>query len=273
MLEILGQHRPFLVRGRHLKVACGDRALYESSSVTGELIVTGIEPRTNTLSRVVARRPGGETVAANIDQLVAVAAPRPAPDWYLMDRYVCAADLLACRCVLAWNKSDIAHPPPDATEYRQLGYQFIEVSARTGEGVSTLLSLLGARTSVLVGQSGVGKSSLINRLIPGATAAVGELAGSESLGRHTTTAALMYCVGAGGRLIDTPGVREFVPVVSADQVDHGFAEFRRESVSCRFSDCRHIHEPDCAIKAALEAGRISARRYASYCRLHSSLAS
>lgn len=273
VLEIAGQYRRFLVRSRRLTIACGDHAVYESSDAAEDLVVTGIVPRTNTLSRVVARRTGGQTVAANISQLVAVSAPSPEPDWYLMDRYICAADILACRCVLVWNKSDLSPPPPAATEYRQLGYHFLEVSAKTGEGISTLLSLLGARTSVLVGQSGVGKSSLINRLVAGASAKVGELAGGGTMGRHTTTAALMYSVGAGGRLIDTPGVREFVPVIPAARIDHGFLELRREALGCRFSDCRHVGEPDCAIKAALAEGRISARRYASYRRLLSSLTS
>lgn len=267
ILEAGGARLRFMVKGRRLRVACGDRVRFESPPGSDERLVTAIEPRANALARS-AERGEDEIIAANLTRLIAVCAPRPEPDWVLMDRYACAAELLGCRPIALWNKCDLGHgSAPALGEYRQLGYAVLEVSTRTGAGLAELRTLMDHETSVFVGQSGVGKSSLINALVPGAEATTGELSAAHRVGTHTTTAALMYAVGTDGKLIDTPGVRDFVPAVTARRVDAGFPELRALAAGCRFADCSHLHEPGCAVKSALEAGALSVRRYASYARL------
>ncbi len=198
----------------------------------------------------------------------------PATDWHLVDRYLAAAELMGCRAVLVDNKSDTSVPEADAaraqemTVYRDLGYPSLSVSARTGAGVDGLIEALRDEIAILVGQSGVGKSSLINRLVPGADIVVGQLSAASAEGTHTTTASAMHRLPDGGRLIDTPGVRDFVPaIVDGSRVQLGFPEIRARADECRFGNCRHLREPDCAVKRAVEAGAISPRRYETYKRL------
>jgi ribosome biogenesis GTPase len=267
ILEADGTRLRFVVKGRRLRIVCGDRVRFESPPGSDERLVTEVESRANALARP-SERGEDEVIAANLTRLIAVCAPRPEPDWLLMDRYACAAELLGCSPVVLWNKCDLGHgSAPALAEYRQLGYAVLEVSSRTGAGLAELRTLMDHQTSVFVGQSGVGKSSLINTLVPGAGAVTGELSAAHRVGTHTTTAALMYAIGTAGKLIDTPGVRDFVPAVPARRVDAGFPELRALVPRCRFADCSHLHEPGCAVKAALEAGELSARRYASYTRL------
>ena len=267
-----GRRLPYAIRGRRLQPVCGDRVRYEKPAGADDWLITAIEPRRNELSRIATRGNGGECIAANLTQLVAVCAPRPEPDWFLIDRYLCAAELLGCHGTLLWNKADLAPPPPELDEYRQLGYTCLAVSAAGATGLDALRHLMHHETSVLVGQSGVGKSSLINALVADAAAVTGELSAARTVGRHTTTAVLLYDVGNGGRLIDTPGVRDFTPAIAGRRPDPGFVELRALAAHCRFADCSHVHEPGCAVKAALEQGGIAARRYASYRRLLESYA-
>ncbi len=272
-VEIDGERRPFVPKGRNLRIVCGDRVRYEAQATSEDLLAFAIEHRSNTLARCHQHGLGEEVIAANLTQLIAVCAPRPEPDLFLIDRYLCAAELMGCRPVLAWNKCDLGARMPDALrDYQQIGYRLIELSARTGTGMEALLKLLAGQVSALVGQSGTGKSSLINALAPGATAIVGELSAAMSTGTHTTTAVLMYTVAAAGRLLDTPGVRDFIPAIDSQQrIAHGFPEFRSLDMHCKFADCEHDHEPGCAIKQALAAGNISRRRYESYLRLRSAV--
>lgn len=148
-----------------------------------------------------------------------------------------------------------------------MGYQTVACSARAGEGVEALLELASHEVAALVGQSGVGKSSLIRRLIPGAEVEIGELMREEE-GRHTTTASRMFTLPRGGHLIDSPGVRDFAPAIDRlDARDMGFVEVARLAPGCRFQDCQHMREPNCAVRAAAESGAMSPRRYESYRRL------
>ena len=147
------------------------------------------------------------------------------------------------------------------------GYRWLACSVRTGEGIDAVLEVCAGQTAVLVGQSGVGKSSLVDRLIPGAGVEIGDLVRQEE-GRHTTTASKLFDLPRGGHLIDSPGVRDFAPAV--DRLDGrslGFVEVERLAPSCRFSDCRHMREPGCAVQSAVESGGMSPRRYESYRRL------
>lgn len=269
VLEIDGDSRPFIVKGRRLRVACGDHVRFELRPGSEDLLVTSLVPRRNVLARQDPRAADGEVVAANLTQLCAVIAPLPQPDLFLLDRFLCAAEMMACRAAVLWNKCDLAPAPPEiAGEYGSLGYAVLGVSARTGEGMAALRTALGGQESVLVGQSGVGKSSLVNALVPGMNASVGQLSGGNRMGTHTTSAVLMYDLGDQGWLLDAPGVRDFVPLLPAGRrLDQGFPELSRLAPQCRFADCRHLKEPGCRVKDAVTAGEVSRRRFESYRRL------
>jgi ribosome biogenesis GTPase len=262
-----GDRREFVVKGRGLRIVCGDRVHVEERPGSEALVATAIAPRRNMLARWRHHGARDEPVAANLSQLVTILAPAPAPDLFLADRHLCAAEAMGCRGLVAWNKVDIATCPPDvAAEFRRIGYDVLQVSSRTGEGMAALRAALAANTSVLVGQSGVGKSSLANALVPGSRATVGALSTGTATGSHTTTAMLMYAIpGAeGGWLVDTPGVRDFIPAIGTSRVEVGYREIRAAAERCRFADCGHDREPGCAVKDGVESGAISRRRYQSY---------
>lgn len=261
---------PYLVRGRKLRPVCGDEVRYEIIEDSERFaLVTRVEPRSNALERLAPRSQRPEVLAANITHVCVVIAPAPAPDLLLMDRFLCMAELMSCQAAVIRNKLDLG-PLPDEAEaaVTALPYARLDVSAQAGEGLGRVANWIGNGTAVLVGQSGVGKSALLNALVPAARAETGALSTGTGFGRHTTTAAIMHRMPAGGRLIDTPGVRTFLPAVSrARDLQDGFPEIREHRGGCRFADCQHVQEPDCAVRLAMDAGTISARRYASYRRL------
>jgi ribosome biogenesis GTPase len=215
-----------------------------------------------------------EPVVANITRLVVVVAPVPRPDFFVVDRYLCAATAAGIDGALAVNKSDLAQDADMLSEIDALvaaGYAHVNCSARAGHGLDELRRLLSSGVSVLVGQSGVGKSSLVRALLPGQEVTTGELVRDEE-GRHTTTASQAYQLASGepggGTLIDSPGVRDFAPAIDhLDAKTLGFPEVAALAAGCRFLDCRHLQEPGCAVMAAVEKGEMSARRYESYRRL------
>ncbi|MEN9705689.1 MAG: hypothetical protein RLZZ393_1568 [Pseudomonadota bacterium] len=257
--------RPF---GRQLQFVCGDRVRCERDA-HDEVIAIEVLPRRSALLRSNLRG-DSEPIVANLDRLAIVMAGVPRPDLYMVDRYLCAAASAGLGALVVVNKCDIPLDKDDEAglaELAALGYGVHRVGAHSGTGLDGLTTALAGHTSVLVGQSGVGKSSLIRRLaIDGAEAATGELM-RESEGRHTTTASRIYdCIG-GGRIIDSPGVRDYAP--SLDQLEPatlGFVEVERLAPACRFIDCRHMSEPQCAVTGAVGDG-ISRRRYESYRRL------
>ena len=238
-----------------------------------EALVTAVRERRNALERPDSRGKT-ELLAANLSRIVVVIAAEPAPDYYLVDRYICAAEMQGIAAAVAWNKADIAKElPAELTDYAKLGYPILRTSAKDATGIAALAQALREGVSLLAGQSGVGKSSLINALIPSADVTVGKLSVANREGRHTTTASFMHTLPGGGELIDTPGVREFAPVIAdLGKVQTGFREILNLAGQCRFSDCQHMREPDCAVKKACEAGEIAERRYASYKRLRNSAA-
>jgi ribosome biogenesis GTPase len=236
--------------------------------------ITALGPRRSALSRIDSRG-RRELVAANLTRLVAVAAPSPAPDWVVVDRYLVAAELNALSALLVLNKCDLLGTPPSHLDcYRRAGYPVHLTSAATGTGLAALAAALEDERSVMVGQSGVGKSSLLNALVGDARQSVGELTGKGRQGRHTTSSAVLYRLANGGELIDSPGVRNFAPYIEdPGELQHGFREFAEFLGRCRFDDCRHLVEPSCAVRAAVERGVICERRYASYERLYGLVAS
>src|SRR5215468_10897516 len=261
------QARPF---GRALGVVCGDEVRCRVDRQHEELHVIAVLPRRNALWRANARG-GAEAVVANLTQLLVVLAPLPLPDFFVIDRYLCAATAAGIPATLIVNKADLgveAVPAAELDSYAATGFAALACSATSGTGMAELLAALGPGTvAALVGQSGVGKSSLVRRLLPQADIAVGELVRAEE-GRHTTTAARLFDLPHGAALIDSPGVRDFAPAVSAlDERTLSFPEVARLAAGCRFSDCRHLREPGCAVRAAVEDGSWHPRRYESFRRL------
>ncbi|MFW6345626.1 MAG: small ribosomal subunit biogenesis GTPase RsgA [Halomonas sp.] len=260
----------------------GDRVIWrgrqdpEGKVVEGVVVARG--ERESVLERPDARgllKP----VAANIDQILVVFAVEPAPHANLIDRYLVAAEATGIAPVLVLNKIDLL--PPTGGElrdllarYEALGYPVVSTTTEREDGLAALHARLAGRTSVFVGQSGVGKSSLIDRLLPDEELRIGALSKDSRKGTHTTTTARLYALpaAASGELIDSPGIREFGLVhLDEQQVAEGFIEFRDHLGHCRFRDCRHRHEPGCALLEAVERGEIHPERFASYRRIVDSL--
>jgi ribosome biogenesis GTPase len=255
---------------RDLQVVCGDRVYCELDTRHDELRVVALAPRTGVLYRSNARG-GSELIAANLTLLVAVLAPLPVPDFYIVDRYLCAAQSAGIDACIVFNKTELGTAAADLgelTALAALGYPCLQASAEALLGLDALRTQLAGHTAVLVGQSGVGKSSLLRALIPASDAAVGALIRDDE-GRHTTTTTRLYQLPGGGALIDSPGVRDFAPAIEHLLAPAlGFLEIAARSAQCRFADCRHLREPQCAVRQAVEDGLLGARRYESYRRLH-----
>jgi ribosome biogenesis GTPase / thiamine phosphate phosphatase len=261
--------------GRKQRVVCGDHVVWGYPPSADGPSILSVAPRRNLIERIDARgRP--EPVAANIDRLAIVAAVQPSPDWFLVDRYWAGAVLKDVAGLLIVNKQDLGtrEVQPELETYRKLDLNCVETAAQTGAGIAELKDLLAGAVTLLVGQSGVGKSSLVNALIPDAAAQTAELT-RDIEGRHTTTTARWYALGEAAAIIDAPGVRDFAPPASLVRAaQRGFVEIHRYGVDCRFKDCRHMEEPGCAVRTAVLTQEIAPRRYESYrrlCRLYEKL--
>lgn len=254
---------------RNLGFVCGDIAECTYDPLHSAWLVQRLRPRRTVLHRSNARgRP--EAIAANLDLLVVVVAVLPEPDFYIVDRYLCAARSAGIAGLVAANKCDLpasASMDPELAVLAAAGTPVIRCSSSTGQGLDKLLGAVRGQAVMFVGQSGVGKSSLLRALVPAASAAVGELVRGEE-GRHTTSVARWHELPQGGALIDAPGVRDFAPAAQElDAASLGFAEIEAAAGGCRFADCAHLNEPHCAVRGAVESGAIAARRYESYRRL------
>jgi ribosome biogenesis GTPase / thiamine phosphate phosphatase len=251
---------------------CGDRVVWQATGETTG-VVTALQPRHSVLSRPdYSGR--DKPLAANLTQLVIVLAPEPDPSGYLLDQYLVTAELIQVKPLIAINKIDLlTGADADAffarfAHYPLIGYPLVQVSAKREHGLDALIDRLKGETSILVGQSGVGKSSLINALLPDLELETGRLSKATGLGRHTTSTATLYRLPQGGELIDSPGVRSFRLVdLTREEMEQGFPEFRAHIGQCRFHNCTHDHEPDCAILAAVETGEINPERLANFQRL------
>ncbi len=258
------------------RTVCGDRVRWQASNPR-EGVITGIEERDTILLRPDHHnqvRP----VAANMDQIVVVIASRPSFEYVMLDSYLVAAELIGARPVIVVNKSDLLDTESrDKLEqrlsvYTRIGYPLWFISTLTTDGLKNLHQQLRDHTSILVGQSGVGKSSLIQALLPDLDIRIGSLSQVTGLGRHTTTVAMLYHLPDGGDLIDSPGVRDFSPAdIAVEELHHGFREFRPYIGQCRFHNCRHTGEPGCAIQDAARADTISQQRLDNYRKLVTSM--
>jgi ribosome biogenesis GTPase len=259
--------RPF---GRRLDIVCGDLLRCERDAAHDEIHAVEVLPRRTALYRSSARG-DAEAVVANVTLMAVVIAPRPEPDLFVVDRYLCAASSGGMAALLVLNKVDLEGATElraSLTPYEDAGYEVVAVAARERRNVDALAAALRDRTGVLLGQSGVGKSSLVAGLAPQASdVQTGELVRGEE-GRHTTTSSRLYDLAGGGHLIDSPGVRDFAPAIqSLEPGSLGFVEVDRLSTACRFADCRHMAEPGCAVRDAAACGALDARRYESYRRM------
>jgi len=257
------------VFGRSTQVVCGDRVSCRRDAQHDTWHVLNALPRRSSIYRSNAQG-RSELIAANVDLLVVVMAPLPLPDLFVADRYLAAAECAPAAAVLLQNKTDLPSTPDTEAElsaYERAGYTVLRCSTRSGAGLDTLRERLRGCTALLVGQSGVGKSSLLRALVPDNDARIGELM-RDTDGRHTTTATSLHPLPGGGELLDSPGVRDFAPAL--DRLEPrtlGFVEIAPLYGQCRFSDCRHYDEPGCAVRAAVDGGTMSSRRYESYRRL------
>lgn len=248
---------------------CGDQVRCEEDSAHAEVHVTDILPRRSVLARATVRG-DAEPVVANLSLLVAVMAPAPLPDLFVIDRYLCAASSAGIKALVLVNKIDLIEDLDISVltdGFAAAGYEVLPCSVETGQGIEEIRAHLKDETSVFVGQSGVGKSSLIARLVPGIELATGEL-DRDAEGRHTTTSSSLHDLPGGGYVIDSPGVRDFAPSIeSLEPHSLGFPEVDRLAVGCRFADCQHLQEPGCAVRTAAESEQLDERRYESYRRL------
>lgn len=257
------------MRGRRLKPVCCDRVRIEAGQ-DGDWTITGIERRDTELSRPDSRG-RAEVLAANMSMLAVVAAPKPSPDWFVVDRYLAAAETMPTAAVLVFNKDDLESNSSAAEElraYERVGYLVVTSNSRDADGVASFLSAIAGHTAICVGQSGVGKTSLINALLPDAALPTSRISSKSGEGRHTTVNSRRFEAGTDTYIIDSPGVRDFAPAFTDPAVvSAGFREVAEAAPHCRFADCRHLREPDCAVKGRVDDGRISPRRYESYRRL------
>ena len=260
-----------LLRQNLPAMVVGDRVIWQRATEGG--VVTARLPRRNALARPDASGQS-KAVAANLDQILVVAAPAPEYSADLIDQYLVAAELTGIRPTLIFNKIDLINDKQRDNidtllqRYRNIGYNVLTASTIQAHGLDALRAQLADHTSVFVGQSGVGKSSLIRAFLPEESIAVGPLSTQSGLGQHTTSTSRLYHLPEGGQLIDSPGVRDFRlwPIPAAELLG-GFPDLARFQGECRFRDCSHRHEPGCALLKAVTDGEVVAARLQSYLRL------
>ena len=253
---------------RHV-VAAGDRVLFRPAD-NNEGIIERIEPRHGVLCRTSRGRQ--HIIVSNVDQMLIIgSAAEPGLKPHLIDRFLVTAEKSNIRPVIVINKTDLidrADLQPLVGVYGQLGYDVLLVSAETGFGIERLRLYVKDAESVVVGQSGVGKSSLLNAIEPELGLKVSSISSENEKGRHTTTAAQLVPLSSGGFVVDTPGIRQFqLWDVIAEEVAGFFRDFRPYVSQCRFPDCSHTHEANCAVKDAVADFHLDARRYESYCNM------
>ncbi len=257
-------------------VAIGDRVIYETDGETTEqnpAVIKEILPRRNHLVRKsVNLSKRSQTIAANLDRAVIVVSLLfPELKWPFLDRILVTCGVYGIPAVIALNKVDLYRDEaPELVEsfkevYEGAGYRVIQTSSLTGEGIEELREECRERLSLFSGESGVGKSSLIKAIDPSLTPKTGSISAAHLQGRHTTSLSEMYRLSGGGYVIDTPGIRGFGLVnLEREEIYKYFPEMLRYSDDCRFVPCTHTHEPDCAVKQAVDEGLISPERYNSY---------
>ncbi len=276
-VDALGQPASDAVRC-HLRshltsLVTGDDVVFQTTADSA--IVVACRSRRNVLERP-DQRGIIKAMAANVDQLVIVTALEPAPQSELLDRYLAAAEVARIPPLVVINKIDLLQQSEAKRNflasiknlYEVIGYKVVETTTQETGGLAELAEHLINKSSVFIGQSGVGKSSLVQSLLPDEKIRVGHLHQQTRLGRHTTSTARLYQYAESGFIIDSPGIRDFgLDQISRSDVEYGFIDIRQFSTQCRFRDCRHRQEPGCAVTDAIEKGRLSRRRLESFHRI------
>ncbi|MBL4711345.1 MAG: ribosome small subunit-dependent GTPase A [Gammaproteobacteria bacterium] len=266
-------------------IACGDYVVIQTNktatttpsasdvSTNKQYVVIAVKERTNLLVKTGiagAIKP----VAANIGQLVIVTALKPKPNPYLIDRYLTAAENLPAKALIIINKVDLLD---DETKkiaedlsnlYQKIGYCVIKASVKHNIGITEISDALSNTTSILVGLSGVGKSSIVEAILPKEEIKIGDVSQATGEGKHTTTVSAFYHLKDNGIIIDSPGVRDFTPINnSLDEITHGFIDVRQFHGACKFSNCSHLKEPECAMQQAVSDNKLNKQRFNNYLRL------
>ncbi|GAA5135672.1 small ribosomal subunit biogenesis GTPase RsgA [Thalassotalea piscium] len=261
-------------------LVCGDKVLWRES-IANEHSVSGIIEAVHERESVLARPDvydGVKPIAANISQIIIVSSVLPAFNSDIIDRYIVAAEETGIKPIILLNKIDLLTPElndkieAQLTIYREIGYQVLYVSNETADGLAQLKQQLDKKTSIFVGQSGVGKSTLTNSLMPELGILTKDVSQNSGLGQHTTTVARLYHFETGGDLIDSPGIREFgLWHLTPEQVCNGFTDFSDFIGTCKFRDCKHDKDPGCALVEAVQNNKIHPERLASFQRILASL--
>jgi ribosome biogenesis GTPase len=270
--EVVAVLRGKARRDRHDRIVVGDRVGLEEGD-EGIIGITGVEPRRNLLERRTPLGRGNRPVAANLDRVfVVTAAADPATVPQLMDRLCAIAEANEIPVAIVVNKADLGPADAIADRYRKAGYEAFLVSARTGLGLDRLFGELKGKESLLTGASGVGKSTILNRLQPGLALRTAAVSEKNRRGRNTTVAAVLVPLPGGGWLVDTPGFGEVgLWGIAPRELARCFPEMREPLERCKFADCTHRGEPACAVRAAVDAGTIERDRYESYLALFDEL--
>jgi ribosome biogenesis GTPase len=277
-----GETHEASMRGRlkqdgNAKLAIGDRVNVEKDPAGGAWAITAIHPRRSKLARRAPSGARGERiVAVNVDQVVVVfAVAKPEPHVRMLDRFLVIAEGNELQARIVLNKIELVDSKVVdalAAPYEAAGYIVHRTSVKQRIGLDELHATLAEKTSAFTGPSGVGKSSLLNAMYPGVSLATGEISESVNKGRHTTVGALFIPLNDGGYVVDTPGLREVgLWGMPPEHLDYCFPEFRPFLGTCKFQDCSHAHEPNCAVRAAVQSGSITAARHESYLKLHGDL--
>ena len=269
-----GATLPAELFGKRLTCVCGDEVTIRlPSRASGDVAkVVTVTPRRTTFSRTDSRG-RTEPLAANLSLLAVIVAPEPVPDPYIADRYLAGAALAGITGIVVVNKSelpDAAAEPFQAVmrEYEAAGYEVMHLSAHSTQTVAPLKARLAGIVAMLVGQSGMGKSTLTNALVPESLRPTRTISESTGEGRHTTVSTALFRIPGSGELIDSPGVRDYAPPpVEDSQVQVGWPEILALAPQCRFNNCLHLREPGCAVTEAVAANKLPPRRYESYKRL------
>lgn len=269
-----GVRMPAELFGKRLSCVCGDEVTVLEPRGPGDVAkVVRVAPRRSLFARTDSRG-RTEPLAANLSLIMVIVAPEPEPDLFIADRFLAGAALAGISGAVIVNKSELhgARDPKfqaEVKDYERAGYPVLWVSAKHDEeSIVPVRTLLASGTGMLVGQSGVGKSTLTNRLAPESERATRSLSDATGEGRHTTVSTALFRLSSGGELIDSPGVRDYAPPPVEDaMVQVGWPEILELAPDCRFNNCLHLREPGCAVTAALAQDLLSTRRYESYKRL------
>ena len=262
-----GDQEHFLTKSNKIKPIVGDNVLYERLDEKTFLITKILESRSQLMRLNTKGQP--QAIASNLTQILLITAPQPTPNLLLIDQFILISELMNCSLSIISNKIDITDENHHSLSiYEELGYRLVKISAKHKTNLDHLFNLLNHKTTILLGQSGVGKSTITNLLIGNNLKKTDILSTKTKKGKHTTSSITMHRILENGYLIDTPGIENLRPNVSdIKEIENGFREINSVSERCKFRNCLHINEPDCAIKKAVKKGTITIKRYDNYKKL------